>query len=85
MVWYINQEVAIFHHLFANNLPLFYSTMSAYGAIASSRPNVELPVLSYPLPQDLALTTYPVHGSDVPPELISYLADVFNQELAGEF
>lgn len=58
--------------------------MSAYGAIASSQLKVELPVLSYPLPHDLTLTTYAVHGSDVSPELITYLADVFNQELAGK-
>jgi len=58
--------------------------MSAYGAIASAKPDVELPVLSYPLPQNLQLTTYAVHGSDADPELITYLAGVFNEELAGK-
>jgi hypothetical protein len=58
--------------------------MSAYGAIASTTAAVALPTLSYSLPNGLSLTTYAVHGANAPAELITYLADVFNQELAGE-
>lgn len=60
--------------------------MSAYGAIKAPSTSAEsLATRSYALANGLTLTTYPVSGSNTSPELIAYLAAVFNQELAGTY
>lgn len=59
--------------------------MSAYGAIKVQAPKEPLRVRSYPLAGGLSITTHPVTGSDTDSELIDYLFDVFNDELAGAY
>jgi hypothetical protein len=60
-----------------------HSNMSAYGTISSPNSSAELQIRSWPLVDNLVLTTYPVYGSNAPRELIDYFHKVFNDELEG--
>ncbi|WVQ80800.1 hypothetical protein IAT38_002906 [Cryptococcus sp. DSM 104549] len=58
--------------------------MSAYGNINAPGGNVDLPVLSFPLPTPgLALVTYPVKGANAPEKLIRHLYEIFESEVEG--
>lgn len=55
----------------------------AYGSIAPPPVLAPLPTLSFPLTDELKLTTYPVTGHQCPQHLIEYLYEIFSEELAG--
>ena len=57
--------------------------MSAYGAIAAPKVIAPLEIRSYPLPNGLTLTTHPTAATEAPQDLLEYLYEVFNEELAG--
>ena len=57
----------------------------AYGAIAAPTQTVELPTLSYTLPDQRRLTCFPVTRSTVPDGVGEYLLGMYNTELASEF
>jgi hypothetical protein len=57
--------------------------MSAYGTISAPNASAELRIRSWPLADNLVLTTYPVYGSNAPREVIDYFHKVFNDELEG--
>lgn len=57
--------------------------MAAYGTISAPKASVELQIHSWPLVDNLVLTTYPVYGQQAPRELIDYFHKVFNDELEG--
>lgn len=54
----------------------------AYGAIPAPTPTVELPTLSYPLPDGRRLTCFPVSRSTVPKGAAEHLLGIYNTELA---
>lgn len=56
----------------------------AYGAIAAPSVTVELSTLGYSLPNDRRLVCFPLTADTADPELVEYLAQVFNDELASK-